>query len=111
MCRVTPSTKSSSSSSKGLTKSNSSKSLTKSGSIRSLTKSNSSGSNINNNMSSSSKPKKQSKPAFDGANFDKDGNCVKHKSIQLAEQVKQDGRLLWKEIKMVSSAVIDDAHT
>ncbi|KAL7548436.1 hypothetical protein ACHAWF_011725 [Thalassiosira exigua] len=42
---------------------------------------------------------KGAKPAFDGAPFDRDGNCVKHKSVQLAEQVKQDGRLLWKEIR------------
>lgn len=47
--------------------------------------------------------KKTSKPAFDGAAFDKDGNCIKHKSVQLAEQVTQDGRVLWKEIKMVSA--------
>lgn len=52
-------------------------------------------------MTSSTK-KKIAKPAFDGAVFDKDGNCMKHKSVQLAEQVKQDGRLLWKEIKVVS---------
>jgi len=53
--------------------------------------------------SSSLSKKKKSKPAFDGAAFDKDGNCTKHKSVQLAEQVTQDGRVLWKEIKMVSS--------
>jgi len=52
--------------------------------------------------SSSLSKKKKSKPAFDGAAFDKDGNCTKHKSVQLAEQVTQDGRVLWKEIKMVS---------
>ena len=52
--------------------------------------------------SSSVSKKKKSKPAFDGAAFDKDGNCTKHKSVQLAEQVTQDGRVLWKEIKMVS---------
>ena len=55
-------------------------------------------------MPTSSPFKKGAKPAFDGASFDKDGCCVRHKSIQLAEQVKQDGRLLWKEIKMVRSA-------
>jgi len=53
--------------------------------------------------SSSVSKKKKSKPAFDGAAFDKDGNCTKHKNVQLAEQVTQDGRVLWKEIKMVSS--------
>ena len=60
--------------------------------------------NSNNNKmaSSSSIKKKSAKPAFDGASFDKDGNCTRHKSVQLAEQVRQDGRLLWKEIKMVS---------
>ena len=52
--------------------------------------------------SSSLSKKKKSKAAFDGAAFDKDGNCTKHKSVQLAEQVTQDGRVLWKEIKMVS---------
>lgn len=40
------------------------------------------------------------KPAFDGAKFDRDGCCLRHNSVQLAEQVKQDGRLIWKEIKM-----------
>ena len=53
--------------------------------------------------SSSLSKKKKSKAAFDGAAFDKDGNCTKHKSVQLAEQVTQDGRVLWKEIKMVST--------
>lgn len=42
-----------------------------------------------------------SKPAFEGANFDKHGNCLKHSAVQLAEQVQQDGRVLWKEVKMV----------
>mmetsp|Transcript_12596 Transcript_12596/g.27226 ORF Transcript_12596/g.27226 Transcript_12596/m.27226 type:complete len:672 (+) Transcript_12596:395-2410(+) len=41
-----------------------------------------------------------SKPAFHGAAFDLDGYCVKHKSVQLAEQVKQDGKLVWRELKM-----------
>ena len=55
--------------------------------------------------------KKKSKPAFDGAAFDKDGNCTKHKSVQLAEQVTQDGRVLWKEIKMVSYyQLVYDVH-
>lgn len=58
--------------------------------------------NSNKMASSSSIKKKSAKPAFDGASFDKDGNCTRHKSVQLAEQVRQDGRLLWKEIKMVS---------
>lgn len=51
-----------------------------------------------------------SKPAFDGASFDKDGNCVKHKTIQLAEQCKQDGRLLWKEIKMNCPKCVAEHH-
>lgn len=41
-----------------------------------------------------------SKPAFQGASFDKNGSCVHHPTVQLAQQVKQDGKLLWKEIKM-----------
>ncbi len=53
--------------------------------------------------SSSSSTKRGPKPAFDGANFDKNGNCLKHSAVQLAEQVQQDGRMLWKEVKMVSS--------
>mmetsp|Transcript_24265 Transcript_24265/g.44603 ORF Transcript_24265/g.44603 Transcript_24265/m.44603 type:complete len:611 (+) Transcript_24265:145-1977(+) len=62
-------------------------------------------------MSSSKKDRKSSKPpAFDGANFDKDGCCVKHKSVQLAEQVKQDGRLLWKEIKMNCPKCASEHH-
>jgi len=53
--------------------------------------------------SSSAKPAKPlGSAAFQGASFDKDGCCLKHESVQLAEQVKQDGKLLWKEIKMVS---------
>lgn len=67
--------------------------------IEEVSKSQSSTTN-SGSMSSSTSSKKKARPAFDGANFDKDGNCVKHKSMQLAEQVKQDGRLLWKEIKM-----------
>ncbi len=50
-------------------------------------------------MSSSAKVK----PAFEGAAFDKDGNCLKHSKVQLAEPVKQDGKLMYKEVKMVSS--------
>jgi len=61
-------------------------------------------------MSSSKKERKISRPAFDGAAFDKDGCCVKHKSVQLAEQVKQDGRLLWKEIKMNCPKCISEHH-
>ncbi|KAL7508246.1 hypothetical protein ACHAXN_008858 [Cyclotella atomus] len=41
-----------------------------------------------------------SKPAFQGASFDKNGSCIYHPSVELAQQVKQDGKLLWKEIKM-----------
>jgi hypothetical protein len=52
--------------------------------------------------SRSSSKKRLPKPAFDGANFDKNGNCLKHSAVQLAEQVQQDGRVLWKEVKMVS---------
>ena len=60
-------------------------------------------SNKDNNMSSSSSSKKKGpRPAFDGANFDKTGHCLKHATVQLAEQVEQDGRVLWKEVKMVS---------
>ena len=70
---------------------------------------------VNNNKmasssSSSSIKKKSAKPAFEGASFDKDGNCTRHKSVQLAEQVRQDGRLLWKEIKMVSCFELCCAH-
>ena len=53
--------------------------------------------------SRSSSKKRLPKPAFDGANFDKNGNCLKHSAVQLAEQVQQDGRVLWKEVKVVSS--------
>ncbi|KAL3802481.1 hypothetical protein ACHAW5_009740 [Stephanodiscus triporus] len=51
-------------------------------------------------MSSSSKKKKSVQPAFEGASFDKEGNCLKHNSVQLAEPLKQDGKLLYKEVKM-----------
>ena len=51
--------------------------------------------------SRSSSKKRSPKPAFEGANFDKNGNCLKHSAVQLAEQVPQDGRVLWKEVKMV----------
>jgi len=51
--------------------------------------------------SSTNKSKKSSsRAAFDGAAFDKAGYCLRHKNIQLAEQVKQDGKLMWKELKM-----------
>jgi hypothetical protein len=53
--------------------------------------------------SSSSKNNRKVQPAFDGAPFDKDGNCLKHNTVQLAEPVKQDGKLMYKEVKMVSS--------
>lgn len=53
--------------------------------------------------SSSSKNNRKVQPAFDGASFDKDGNCLKHNTVQLAEPVKQDGKLMYKEVKMVSS--------
>lgn len=53
--------------------------------------------------SSSSKNIRKVQPAFDGAPFDKDGNCLKHNTVQLAEPVKQDGKLMYKEVKMVSS--------
>lgn len=53
--------------------------------------------------SSSSKNNRRVQPAFDGAPFDKDGNCLKHNTVQLAEPVKQDGKLMYKEVKMVSS--------
>lgn len=41
-----------------------------------------------------------SKPAFQGSSFDKNGACLHHPTVILAQQVKQDGKLLWKEIKM-----------
>lgn len=62
-------------------------------------------------MSSSKKERSRTaKPVFDGANFDRDGNCIRHKSIQLAEHVKQDGRLLWKEIKMNCPKCVAEHH-
>lgn len=51
---------------------------------------------------SKTRPKSSSsKPAFPDAKFDKNGCCVKHDTVKLAEQIRQDGRLLWKEVKMV----------
>lgn len=61
-------------------------------------------------MSSSKKERKASKPAFEGAAWDKDGYCVKHKSVQLAEQVKKDGRLLWQELKMNCPKCASEHH-
>jgi hypothetical protein len=60
--------------------------------------------------SSSSTIKRGPKPAFDGANFDKNGNCLKHSAVQLAEQVQQDGRMLWKEVKMHCPSCVAETH-
>lgn len=57
-------------------------------------------------MSASGKKKERRpvRPAFEGAPFDRRGHCVKHRSVQLAEEVEEDGRLMWKEVKMVSGS-------
>ena len=58
-------------------------------------------------MSASGKKKEHrpARPAFVGAPFDRRGHCVKHRSVQLAEEIEEDGRLMWKEVKMVSRSV------
>lgn len=60
--------------------------------------------------SRSSSKKGDPKPAFEGANFDKNGNCLKHSAVQLAEQVQQDGRVLWKEVKMHCPSCVAETH-
>jgi len=60
--------------------------------------------------SGSKKERKAAKPAFDGAAFDKDGYCLRHKSVQLAEQAKQDGRVLWQELKMNCPKCVSEHH-
>mgnify|MGYP007009410448 CR=1 FL=1 len=37
---------------------------------------------------------KLAKPAFEGAPFDRSGCCIKHHKVELAEQVREDGKLL-----------------
>lgn len=56
--------------------------------------------------SSTSKPK----PAFAGAKFDKEGNCLKHRSVQLAEQVEEDGKIWWDEIRKNCPKCIAEHH-
>lgn len=51
-----------------------------------------------------------SKPAFPDAKFDKNGCCIKHDKVRLAEQVRQDGRLLWKEVKMNCPKCVSEHH-
>jgi len=50
------------------------------------------------------------KPAFQGSNFDRHGYCLRHPKVLLAEQVKQDGKLLWKEIKMNCPKCCSESH-
>ncbi|KAL3810554.1 hypothetical protein ACHAXA_009787 [Cyclostephanos tholiformis] len=57
-------------------------------------------------ISSSSK----SRPAFEGATFDKDGNCLKHKTVQLAEPVKQDGKLMYEEVRLICHKCAAEHH-
>lgn len=61
-------------------------------------------------MRSSSLSRKP-KPAFDGAAFDKNGHCLKHGDVQLADPVVgRDGKLMWKEIKMNCPKCASDHH-
>ena len=53
---------------------------------------------------STRKGERLAQPAFEGAPFDKNGCCIKHQKVELAEQVRVDGKLLWKEIRAVSAA-------
>jgi hypothetical protein len=58
------------------------------------------------NMRSSSSSSRKAKPAFDEAPFDKNGNCLEHSDVQLAELiVGKDGKVLYKEVKLVSVVV------
>ena len=62
---------------------------------------------IEKKMRSSSSSSRRAKPAFDDAPFDKNGNCLEHNDIQLAEPVVgKDGKVLYKEVKLVSSIVL-----
>ena len=62
---------------------------------------------IEKKMRSSSSSSRRAKPAFDDATFDKNGNCLEHNDIQLAEPVVgKDGKVLYKEVKLVSSIVL-----
>ena len=55
-------------------------------------------------MRSSSSSSRKAKPAFDEAPFDKNGNCLEHSDVQLAEPiVGKDGKVLYKEVKLVST--------
>ena len=72
------------------------------------TLSDSSGPIPKNKMSSSTWKERRpsgggARPAFEGAKFDRDGMCLKHRSVSLADPVKQDGRLVWKETRLVSA--------
>jgi len=68
---------------------------------------------------SSSTPRKErrpsggggsARPAFEGAKFDRDGMCLKHPSVSLAEPVKQDGRLVWKETRLTCPKCASEHH-
>ena len=62
---------------------------------------------IEKKMRSSSSSSRRAKPAFDDAPFDKNGNCLEHIDVQLAEPVVgKDGKVLYKEVKLVSSIVL-----
>eukprot|EP00569_Conticribra_weissflogii_P015443 CAMPEP_0171398204 /NCGR_PEP_ID=MMETSP0880-20121228/5762_1 /TAXON_ID=67004 /ORGANISM="Thalassiosira weissflogii, Strain CCMP1336" /LENGTH=602 /DNA_ID=CAMNT_0011912151 /DNA_START=141 /DNA_END=1949 /DNA_ORIENTATION=+ len=60
--------------------------------------------------SRSSSKKPAAKPAFQGAKFDADGNCIYHESVLMAEQVKQDGKLMWMELKMNCPKCASELH-
>merc|ERR1719437_273018 len=68
---------------------------------------------------SSSTPRKErrpsggggsARPAFEGAKFDRDGMYLKHPSVSLAEPVKQDGRLVWKETRLTCPKCASEHH-
>eukprot|EP00986_Skeletonema_menzelii_P002647 scaffold737_cov120-Skeletonema_menzelii.AAC.1 len=59
---------------------------------------------------SKTRSRSSSKPAFPDAKFDKNGCCVKHDTVKLAEQIRQDGRLLWKEVKMNCPKCASEHH-
>jgi len=78
------------------------------------TLSHSSGHNAKKMSSSTRKERRPSgggaRPAFEGAKFDRDGMCLKHRSVPLAEPVRQDGRLVWKETRTSCPKCASEHH-